>query len=560
MKKNIFIKGAMSLLAAGMLASCSSDYLDRAPISTPTDAKMTETVENCQRAVWGACRSMYSAYQVGSTVQFMNGEAWINTMYGEVYGSDAFYYLWADMGVEFMRGDYLRVRNYWMAQMPWMYSYNLINQVNKVIPNIDAASGDDNERAFVKAQALTIRAHAYTKLIQLYAPRWEDSENGEAVVCPLMLESTTTGQNIATMNQILNQIYTDLNTAIECYKKSGLARRYGFEPDIEVAQGIYARIAMVKHDWATAQQMAHDARQLYPIMSGDQYLEGFCNANQEWMWYNENISEDEETGTFSWGASYACNGAYPARWGYGAGNINYDLYKKMDAKDIRRQLYWTPDKLSLPLRPNYFWVKTYVDELNMNMNKNGNVGNVLKAFSNTRPQMANLAYFENLPYRIGTDTETELVGNVGFGAQFKFWGAGPFSNTSFPFMRAAEMAFIEAEAAYMQTQESVAQNILEEVNGKRVDGYKCTKTGKDLLEEIQTSKRLELWGEGFCWTDLKRWRLPMIRRAWKAGDQNSGNFPATQACEVQPEALNGWRLIIPNAEADYNDLVKKYQQ
>lgn len=566
MKKNIIYKGAFALVAAASLASCASDYLDREPITLIDETQMLSTVDNAQRAVFGACRSMNAAYQVGGTIQFMNGEAWINTMYNEVFASDAYYALWQSYGADFMNGSYLRVSNFWMPQMPWMYCYNIINQVNKVLDSIDTAEGPDKDRAFVKAQALTLRAHGYIKLVQLYGPRWEDANGGDVDVAPLRLTAGTGDHEIATMGQIIDQIYKDLDDAIALYKESGYHRSYGWEPDVEIAQGLYARIAMIKHDWAKARDMAAAARADYPIMSGEQYLDGFNTANQEWLWYNDNISEDPELGTYCWGALYACNGGYVSHWGFGAGAINYDLFRKMDKNDIRRQLYFTPESDLPPfIRRNSFWNTTYIDDSNMNLNKVNNgtptqLAIALRSYSAQHIPSAGISYFVNLPYRDNDDPSSDLVGIVPFGAQFKFWGSGPFSNTSVPYMRGAELAFLEAEAAYMLGDENHAREILVEVNGKRVEGYSTTATGEALLDEIRTSKRIELWGEGFCWTDLKRWNMHMIRRPWVRGDVNSNNIPPLFQCDVNPSDINGWRVIIPNAEADYNDLIEKFQQ
>lgn len=566
MKKNIIYKGAFALVAAASLASCASDYLEREPITVTDETKMFSTVDNAQRAVYGACRSMCMVYEVGQKVPFMNGEAWINTMYGEVFGSDAYYQFWqTNFGPEFMKGNYLLQSNYWMPQMPWTYSYNLINQVNKVLDNIDAAAGTDRDRAYVKAQALTLRAHGYIKLIQLFAPRWEDANGGDVEVAPLRLTSTTADAPLATMTAICDQIYKDLDDAIALYTQAGYDRQFGWEPGIEIAQGLYARIAAVKHDWKKVKEMAAAARKDFPIMSGEQYIDGFNTANQEWMWYNQNLNEDSMLGFFCWGAFNACNGGYVASWGEGAGAINYDLYRKMDKKDIRRQLYFTPDSDLPPIiRKSAFWNMTYIDDSNMNLNKVNNgtpttLAVALRAYSASRVPSAGINYFLNLPYRDNADPESNLIGVVPFGAQFKFWGSGPFSNTSVPFMRGAEMAFLEAEAAYELGDENRAREILVEVNGKRVEGYSTTATGDALLDEIRTSKRIELWGEGFCWTDLKRWNMHMIRRPWVRGDVNSNNIPPLYQCDVKPTDINGWRIAIPQVETDYNSLIKAFK-
>lgn len=518
-------------------------------------------------ALYGVCRSMYTGYNVGSSVQFLNGESWINSFYGEVFASDAYYYLWQDFGPEIMNGSGLTVSNYWFPQMIWMYPYNLINQTNKILQYIDGAEGEIKKRDFIKAQALTIRAHAYTKLMQYFGPRYEDDVQGNLEVCPLRLEPGTGNIANSTTAEVTAQIYKDLDDAIALYKSSGLKRTENYEPSLEVAQGIYARIAMVRHDWAKAREMAAAARADHPIMSSDEYLAGFNKPNKEWIWNNYNDLNDMYVGYFSWGALFACNGAYVSNWGYGAGAINYDLYRKMDPKDIRRKLFFTPDKpLTIGLRPAHFWNSNYVEEASMSVNIKDNAGNptalanVVRMYSNMMMPADGISYFQRQAYRSSDNENDYLEGVVPFGAQYKFWGAGAFSNSSVPFMRASELAFLEAEAAYMLGDETAARKILEEINNNRITGgYSCTASGLDLLEEIRLNKRIELWGEGFCWTDLKRWNMYMIRNPWIEGDPNSNNIPALFKCNIAPTELNNWRVAIPDTETDYNELIDKFK-
>ena len=67
-------------------------------------------------------------------------------------------------------------------------------------------------------------------------------------------------------------------------------------------------------------------------------------------------------------------------------------------------------------------------------------------------------------------------------------------------------------------------------------------------------RRIELWGEGFNWFDLKRWNEPIVRRIWKADDPTSGNYPAWMEAELSTTIGNGWTYAIPKAETQYNKL------
>ena len=73
--------------------------------------------------------------------------------------------------------------------------------------------------------------------------------------------------------------------------------------------------------------------------------------------------------------------------------------------------------------------------------------------------------------------------------------------------------------------------------------------GGDLIEEIMTSRRIELWAEGLRYFDLKRLNLPIKR---------GRNFDQTFCTFLEKEAgADGWTWEIPKIETDNNPLCEK---
>lgn len=131
----------------------------------------------------------------------------------------------------------------------WYYAYNLINWANLIIENIDNLDSYDGERDFIKAVALTMRAHLYTRLVQCYAPNWENANNGDVKCLIIRKNSTTEDLPFSTMKEAIDLIYADLDEAINLFDNCGWKRDFIWEPDASVARGIYARIAMITHDY-----------------------------------------------------------------------------------------------------------------------------------------------------------------------------------------------------------------------------------------------------------------------------------------------------------------------
>lgn len=590
------------MLAAGSMASCSDNYLDLAPETSVTNADVVKDVDAAALALNGICQSMWQQYQSiqggsSSGYNFMNGEAYLNHRMNDAFGPDHHVGIGMAMwGYEIMSGmSPWQKDNYVMCVIPWKYCYNLITQANVILDGIDSAEGDADKRDFVKAQALTMRAHGYQKLMTYYAPRWEDSRNGEAMCAVYRVKGGVEDAPLCSMNDVFKLIYDDLNTAIELYKSSGLKRQTKWQPDLNVAYGIFARAAMIIHDYATAQTMAHNASEGYTIMDNNTYLSGFYSDNNDFMW----VSSSEETDVYYWSeyCMFAPNGNYCAKWQVPDG-IDYDLYRQMDPNDIRRLCFFTPDKIALveaesktynpgKITEAEFWNP---DLVNSTSNCDVSFGPYAKDKNDASKKwgLYNVACFYNYYYMNNvfkgdlslmgnkdndngmlydymyvsgkgnvrlSKTEYAVLNTTPFGAQYKFWAIAPYSSGSYPFMRATEMKLLEAEAAYYNHDETTALNILKAINGLRIPGYAFSGSGDALLKELRLCRRIELWGEGTNWSDFKRWNLPIERRAWVANDPTSGNWQPEFAVNTPAEANGGWRMLIPKSETQFNKAI-----
>lgn len=597
MKTNKII-GSIAVCALGFgLASCSDSYLDVMPDTQVAAEEVTATTTAAQLAVNGIAASMLTQYQETSWNQY-SGEAYLNTLWNDAIGQDYISGLFiAFMGNKALKGENWNNDRGLINDLMWRYCYNTINMANGVINGIDEAEGEQEERDFVKAEALTFRAYFYTKLLQYYAPRWDDGAGKDEYCMVLRLKQGTEPTPLVTMGAVLDQVYKDLDTAIECFKSSGMSRQYKWLPDISVAYGVYARAALVKNDWKTAQEMAHNARQGYKVMDNKTYLSGFFQDNDEIMLTQSDL--DEDIYYWSWGSHYAVNGIYVTNWGLGAGAIDLDFYRTLDPRDIRRQCYLTPDKVDVinaykpawnpaKLTEASFFSDMLCDATNYctlafgdaveNKMMPGSWGMknfvvrygqyyLTEVFTGDADAMVNTA-LEN-PYSayytisgkgdvlVSKGKYATLCACVPLGAQYKFWSNTPYGTGCVPFMRAAEMVLAEAEAAYWNNDVTTAQNCLNEINGVRIPGYKCTLTGEDLWKEVVKTRRIELWGEGHNWTDFKRWKLPINRRPWVKDDVTSGNWTDECAGAVPVEENYGWRLKVPAGEFEFNSAIDR---
>lgn len=112
-----------------------------------------------------------------------------------------------------------------------------------------------------------------------------------------------------------------------------------------------------------------------------------------------------------------------------------------------------------------------------------------------------------------------------------------------PYMRAAEMYLIEAEALARSGNNGEAAQVLYTFAVNRDPSYqRSTNTGEALIDEIMVQRRVELWGEGFRFYDLKRTNSPL--------DRDGGNHSATNANNLMqvPAGDKRWQFLIPQDE------------
>jgi starch-binding outer membrane protein, SusD/RagB family len=129
--------------------------------------------------------------------------------------------------------------------------------------------------------------------------------------------------------------------------------------------------------------------------------------------------------------------------------------------------------------------------------------------------------------------------------------ANPSTSTmgDIPYMRAAEMFLIEAEALARQGKDNEASKVLFDLVSKRDAAYvQSAKTGAALIEEIIFNRRIELWGEGFRFTDLKRLNQPLNRNG-------ANHNPAVAVVFDIPAGDPQWEFLIPIREINANKAI-----
>lgn len=539
MKKIINKLFAGSLLAGMMLvSSCAGDYLDTAPTDSTGATDAVGTTANAMKALNGIAKIMTTQHS-----HFGGGFAGENNIMiqYESYPSENYNYnLYASGWSSIFNQEFHTRANSIYDAYAWYYYYTIAGNANTILANIDNAEGTEAERDFVKASALTFRAYAFEKLVHYYCWRWQDSNNGASQGIVLRLDESTGGQGYATLAETYAQIYKDLDEAIMLFEQSGMDRNASqvWMPNINVAHAIYARAALTKQDYTKALTEAKLARQNYPLMSNAEYHAGFCNPTSEWI-FGSFGSSQENNWYWSYGTQYACNGYYASTQQTGAGSIGRELINRIPNDDARKALFLTEDKF-----PGY----------NFNDGSAMDLGYGILGMGDDEKKADALweeaaAYCQKMAVS-GLEAPYQ-AGYMYLGGQLKFYVFDTPGVSYLPFIRSSEMVLVEAEANYFLNDETAARAALVELNATsgRNPEYTCDKSGEALWNEIMDYRELELWGEGFAWSDYKRWNRDIVRHSFAEG----GNAHISVAKTIPASGVNKWTWDVPLNETDYND-------
>lgn len=499
----------ITLSGALLLTACSSDFLETAPSDSTATETVFETTANAKLAINGLAKLM-TTQQMGS--QGYNGEGTIKMYYGNYPGNH--FMVNHSSRTNQINGNYYDNITSTYNYYPWHYYYKLISNANAIIHNIDAAEGPQKEKDYIKAQALTYRAYSYSMLSQLYGNRWDDSNNGTTKALVLRLEPTSDPMPLSSLGEIYDQVYEDLDYALSLFDSANYSRNENFEIDASVAQAVYARAAITKQDYATAALYAESARVNNPLMSVEEYKEGFANPTSEWIWSSYG-AVDETLYFYSYFAYIAYNST--------ASNVrtkpkrmSKELYDQIPATDIRRDLFLDPEGFDIN-------------------ESTGRAGDDLEenAYDRYPDLPSNAQVFAHMQFKISANDMP---------------GVGHLNH-----FRSSEMVLIEAEAKYFLGDEAGVATLLEELTAStnRDSNYTVTATGDDLFAEIKKYRAIELWGEGFDWFDTKRWNDPIDRK----GVSDGGNFMPPVAVKIEPQEKNKWTWKTPQRETDNNDLI-----
>jgi len=492
--KRIFYSLILGAVAFGA-PSCSGAWLDTYPTNAVDVGLVFVNTQNAMGALNGIHRLLYERFD---SEQASGGQG-IIMHFMDLLGEDMPLPVRPNTLGGFMQWINSGLETGVETRFVWQFYYRVIANANLIIGNIDAAEGPQSERDMIKGQALAYRGWAHFHLVQIYGMRYDPQGSNDNLGVPVMTFESPEPKPRNTVAEVYAQINADLDAAIPLL--AGYNRVNKSHINQSVARGFKARVLLTQGQWEAAARMADLAAEGYAFMTAAQHLEGYNDyLNPEWMWSHKIVMDQNITYSGFFGYM-GCNHTGRAS-AESPRMINTTIYNHIAATDVRKGKLWIPDAESNPLavviapagglKRNYMQQKFLAEENN----------------------------------------------NTGTGCV--------------PCMRVAEMFLIAAEGyarAGAATLELARDRLYSLMRTRNPSYIRSTVAAAQLVEEVLIARRIELWGEGFRWFDIKRQNLPL--------DRNGANHIASVSSTMNvPANDNRWQWKIPRSiELDANPFI-----
>lgn len=377
-------------------------------------------------------------------------------------------------------------QDYSYMQYIWNYYYEFILATNNTIGGIDPETAKESQLGALGA-GYAFRAMLYLDLARCYeflsndkiSSVNSDGHDVSGLTVPIitagMSQEEARNNPRATREEMSTFILSDLEAA-EKYIPYLEDTQSNTLPDLACVYGLKARLYMWLEDYANAQKYARlaiDNASVDP-MSESECLDTSTGFNDisKWMWGSSMTSEDDAVQTgivnrVSWTSNQTTFGYTGAATGMYV-LIDKSMYDRISDTDFRKLEFIAPEGSTLSGQ------EPMISGLASYLAKNG----------------ASLPAYTAIKFRPNAgDYETYSTGAA----------------AAYPIMRVEEMYFIEAEAAAHQNAATGKQLLESFMKNYRDPSYSTSASSTDdVVEEIVFQKRVEFWGEGQTFFDIKR--------------------------------------------------------
>lgn len=392
----------------------------------------------------------------------------------------------------------------------WSAAYNVINQANLVLANIDEVGAEEPERVNrIKGQALAIRGMVHFDLLRYFGENYERNSTGLGVPYKTAFDPEEMPSRL-TVKETYDRIFADLTAALTAFENMdqniNSASNRAFIDDI-VVQALLARINLYAKEYTTAESFATMVIDAKPLASKTDFSA---------IWSDASLAE------VIWSVTFSAGQGDPGGSNVHAAASNRNRFRPATP------LLNTYDKSNDIRFPIYFGTR-----------QSGNVSPGRTIYPGTPEVYTSAA----TPVLITRRVLTKFVRSR----------SGVYDNQlNWKALRTGEMYLIRAEARAMQgaAKALLGLNDLNTLRAARINNYVSEVfVDQALLDAIALERRRELVGEGHRWFDLKRTTRSL----------NRTDVSLNSTVRTLPSTAREWVWPIPQTEIDANENISSQQ-
>lgn len=533
-KKKIY-RSVVSLLVAGVCMTSFTGCMEQTePTNIATEGQIQNSPSSAESFLMAMPSFLNTVYSNGWHFPFGYGACIYirDLMTGDLLQSSQNY----TIHFKYWAQDKYQGDGYVFSQFVNTYYYQQVLACNNMIGAVNPDNATDQQLGYLGA-GLAFRAMCYLDMARMYEFLPNDkvsSINAEGndvkgltvpIVTAEMNQADALNNPRATHEEMFNFIESDLDKA-EQYIVNLTDTRSKVLPDLACVYGLKARLYMWNENYEKAAEYARKAintAKVTPMTEYDctNYKTGF-NDISKWMWGSQQTSENStvKTGIVNW-TSWLSNQTTYGYVGYGEANNDYNeidkrMYERISDTDFRKLEFKAPEGSELA-------------------DKVIQIPEATKKESDGTCLVDRMPAYSSVKFRPNEGNISDP--NIG-------------AASAYPLMRVEEMYFIEAEAT-AHTNPAKGKELVESfMKTYRDPNYTCNATSTDdVVEEIVFQKRVELWGEGQTFFDIKRLNYSVTR-----------GYPGTNWYDLTRLNTNGrpaWmNLVLLSSEGNNNQAVR----
>lgn len=344
----------------------------------------------------------------------------------------------------------------------WNLLYKEISSANIILQDFYSEPVEDEKLKQKEAETRGLRGIAYYYLINLYQQTYKGNESAPGV--PLILDPADENMPRETVQKVYDQIISDLTYAVDNNVVTGVKT----DVDKAVAAAYLAKTYATMEKWTEVEKYAKIASDAVPL-TVDLVSGKWDISNPSWLWGFDITGETSTLYASFYSHIDNLIGGYAGGLGVYK-SIYSNLYNKISDKDVRKKLF---------------------------INK--------EIFPDIAEKYEALPKYANVKYL----TPGDFTGD-------------------YCFIRGEDPYLLLIEAKIENNSLADAKELLESLMKLRDTSYSTEPftTQEQLREEIRLQRRIELWGEGTAFFDLKRWKKGIIRTAEGSNHRTKIDVPA----------------------------------